>query len=143
MRGAVEDRELPEELARSEDRDDRRLRSLVAREDDLDRAAIEDEQGVAGIALVEDRLAASKAADTQHPDERLDRRVVSTAEQTAPSKCSGRRSIVADRHPSRPSARSARSCDRAAIVRGCGSRPPAPVSRSRDSRQDRATGRIG
>src|SRR4051794_15101268 len=58
VRRSVEDRELTEELARAEDRHDRGLRPLVARQDDLDRAAGEDEQRVAWVALVKDGLTA-------------------------------------------------------------------------------------
>ena len=63
VRRAVEDRQLAEELARAEDRDDRRLGALVARQDDLDRAAGEDEQRIARVALVEDGLAPAEPAD--------------------------------------------------------------------------------
>ena len=63
VRGPVEDRELTEELAGSEDRDDRGLGSLVAGQDDLHRTAGEDEQRVAGVALVKDGLAAAEPAD--------------------------------------------------------------------------------
>ena len=83
MRCPVEDRQLAEELAGTQDRHDRRLGALVARQDDLDRSARQDEQGVTRIALVEDRLAAPEPAHPQDADEHLDRLVVGRPEQAA------------------------------------------------------------
>ena len=98
VRGPVEDRQLAEELARSEDRDDRRLGALVARQDDLDRAGRDDEQRVARVALVEDRLAAAEAADAENVDEGVDRRVVGGPEQAAQPQRVGGEALITDRH---------------------------------------------
>ena len=58
-RRAVQQRQGAEELTRLERRDDRRLAVLGRRQDDLDRAGHHDVECVAGVVLMEDRLAAA------------------------------------------------------------------------------------
>ena len=83
VRCPVEDGQLPEELARAEDRDDRGLGALVGWQDHLDGSARHDEQGVAGVALVKDRLGLAKAPEAERGGERINRGLVGVAEQAA------------------------------------------------------------
>src|SRR5215210_4979549 len=99
MRCTVEDRELAEELAGSQDRDDRRLGTLLARQDDLDRPARNDEQGVARVALVEDRLAPSEPTDPEDAHERVDGGLVGRSEQPALAKRLSGGGVVGSGHP--------------------------------------------
>ena len=80
---AVEQRELAEEPARSDDGQDRRLAAVLGRDQDLDRPARHDEQGVAGIAAVEDRLATPEATRAQGADHQVEPRLVQAGEQPA------------------------------------------------------------
>src|SRR5262245_53514844 len=83
MRRAIEERELPEELPGTEDRDDRRLRALVGWQDDFDRATRDDEQRIARVTLVEDGFGLPESTDAERRCERLDRALVGVAEQPA------------------------------------------------------------
>jgi len=113
VRGAVEDGQLAEELARAEDGHDRWLGALVRREDDLDRAACDDEQRIPRIALVEDGLALPKAPDSQGGREGVNGGIVPLAEEAAcPQGILGHRA-ARQRHPHRLPANPCRG-----IVRG-------------------------
>ena len=81
--GAVEQRELAEEPTRPDDGQDGRLAAVLGRDQDLDRPARHDEQGVAGIAAVEDRLATSEATRAQGADHEVQPRLVQAGEQPA------------------------------------------------------------
>src|SRR5579859_818549 len=59
----VEEGQFSEEVAATERRDDRLFVAFRARQDDLDRAGFDDEERVARVALVEDRLALLETAD--------------------------------------------------------------------------------
>ena len=100
VRRAVEERELAEEVAPRERGDDRALLALGRREDDLDRPGLDDEQGVTGVALVEDRLAAPEAADAKPLGARSEGLVVDLREQRAtPKGIDAEADLHAFRHP--------------------------------------------
>ena len=80
---AVEEGELAEELARPEDGDDGRLRTLAGWQDDLDLARGDDEQRIPWIALVEDGLGLPKAPDPEGSGESIEARIVGVPEQPA------------------------------------------------------------
>ncbi len=82
-RRPVEQRQHPEETARPDRREDGRLRSVVRRDRDLDRAVGHDEQRVARVAGVEDRLALAEPARPERGGAQVERRGVHVGEQAA------------------------------------------------------------
>ena len=95
-RRAVEQRQLPEEPARADGRQDRRVGPVVRRDHDLHRAAGHDEQRVARVVDVEDDLAASEAAGPHRGRAAVERGVLDPGEEAAgPERLPARRSAPA------------------------------------------------
>ena len=94
-RRSVEQRQLAEEIAPAEGGDDRALLAFGRRQDDLHRSALEDEQGIPGIALVEDRLAAPEPADPQVSGAEGKRAVIDLREERAPTEGLERERVLA------------------------------------------------
>ena len=82
-RAAVEQGELAEEAPGSDGRQDRRLRAVLRGDQDLDRAAAHDRQRIAGVAGVEDHLAAAEPPGAQRAGHQRHPRFVETREQAA------------------------------------------------------------
>ena len=97
---AVQQCELTEEVTRPERRDDRLL-AFGGREDDLHRAARDDMERVAGIALVEDRLALAEAASAELAHDACQRVGLAVGEERAPAQRAERKRLIHDRHPPR------------------------------------------
>src|SRR3972149_6640061 len=99
MGRVVEERQLAEEVARPEGRDDRRLLVLRRRQDDLHGAGGHDVEGVARVVLVEDRLAAAVAPGSERRGEGRQPGLVEAREEpTAPERLQANGAPGADGH---------------------------------------------
>ena len=83
---AVDQGQLAKEVATEQRGDDGGLLALGRGKDDLDRARLEDEQRIAGITLVEDRLVAAEPAQAEVAGAQGEGVVVDLGEQRAASK---------------------------------------------------------
>ena len=113
VRRAVEQGQLTEEVAPGERRDDRAFLALGRRQDDLDRARLDDVERVARVALVEDRLVLAIAPDPERRGAQGERLVVDLREERAaaerldrearrPSSCLRSQRPSSGRHRRRP-----------------------------------------
>ena len=127
-RSSVEEGELAEEPARSDRRQDRRLRPVLGRHGDLDRAIRDDVQRITRVVLVEDDFAALVPPRAQRRREQVQRR------RRRGQRTAGRQPERLERELS-PSSRCA---DHGRIVRGRDRRRSEAVVRRRAEHRGRS-----